>query len=292
MEDENDVSSNGATFDVGAAFFGSEAKEPDPQSPESGDGTLPEITDPEEPESDISSDDSGEAEGDSGTSEAVEVWEFNGSEFTAEQVSDALKHRETFERFNTSITPLIDNIKNFGQTAERMQAMAVTETEKQIAELKQRLNSGRLDSREYQQTHQMLQNAETRMSMLEEAAGQEMRQRQQALNNARTHNARQVATNLVKAGWTKQQMDEAQSVVQGIMKPEQFADIVSPEFMSILRDAAELRRNKADAAAKLQGKVTKAVRVNGKKEQAAPAKAQKIKVGSPEWINQQFWGGK
>lgn len=288
MEYEDNVSGDSPAFDVGAAFFGPAEETEIHESPEDGTGTPP---DEPAPADEPTSDDEHTDEGDSEQGEQLEVWEFNGNEYNADQVSDALKHKETFERFNTSISPLIDNIKNFGQVAERLQVMAATETEKQITELKQRLGSG-LDSREYQQTHQMLQAAEMRMNMLTEAAGQEMRQRQQALQTARAHNARQVATNLVKAGWTKDQMNEAQAIAQGVMKPEQFADLVSPEFMAVLRDAAELRANKASAAARLQDKVTRAVRVNNGKPNAPGNTSTKAEVGSPEWINANFWGGK
>ncbi len=201
MADENNnVPANGATFDVGSAFFGTAAAPEVIESDENGAGAQP---DGSEATAVDASDDGAENGEDTGAEQGEvtpQVWEFNGNQFTDEQVSAALKHQETYERFNTTITPLIDNIKQFGETAERMQSMATTETSRQIAELKARLQSGQLNAAEYQSTHQQLQSAELRMSYLTQAAEQEAAQRKRALNATRTHNARLVATNLVKAG--------------------------------------------------------------------------------------------
>ncbi|MBF4178900.1 hypothetical protein [Lelliottia nimipressuralis] len=293
MADENnttDVSSNGAGFDIGAAFFGAAPEGAKDQSEEIGGEPSLELTGAEESGSDES--DSGDPiEGGTEPGEGAEVWELDGVEYTADQVGDALKHRATFERFNQSITPLIDNIKAFGQTAERLQLMGVTETEKQIDELQKQLASGRLNSREYQDAHQQLQRAELRKATLEQAAKQELDQRNQALKTARMHQARQVATNLVKAGWTKEQMNSAQQLAQGFMTPEQFADSLSTGMMEILRDAAELRASKNAAAEKLRGKAQKVLKVNGQPAQAAPAKKKTVKAGDADWMNQHFWKG-
>lgn len=275
-------------FDVGAAFFGIPATPEDHESDKSGAGAQSEES--EDAAVDIT-DDGGEAEGDNEPGEEVEVWEFNGAQFTADQVSDALKHRETFERFNQSIAPLVDNIKAFGETAERMKVMAVTECERQIAELKKALGSGQLDSRQYQQAHQQLTAAESRKQVLEQAAEQEANQRKQALINARTHNARQVATNLVKSGWTKEQMNQAQALAQQCMTHDQFADSLSPGFMEILRDAAELRAQKAKVAEALQDKARKAVKVGSGAPAATTTKKKVAKAGDPDWMAQNFWKG-
>jgi len=280
--------SSSTEFDVGAAFFGIPATPEDHESDENGAGAQSE--EPEDAAVNIT-DDGGAAEGDNEPGEAVEVWEFNGAQFTADQVSDALKHRETFERFNQSINPLVENIKAFGETAERLKVMGVTECERQIAELKKALGSGQLDSRQYQQAHQQLTAAESRKQVLEQAAEQEANQRKQALINARTHNARQVATNLVKAGWTKEQMNQAQALAQQCMTPDQFADSLSPGFMEILRDAAELRAQKARAAAALQDKARKAVKVGNGAPAATTTKKKVVKAGDPDWMAQNFWKG-
>lgn len=292
MADEtNNVPTDGATFDVGAAFFGPAATPEVLESDENGAGTQPEIA---EATGIDASDDGTEDAGIAGEGEAVDpdVWEFNGSQFTGEQVSAALKHQETYERFNTTIPPLIDNIKAFGQTAERLQTMAQTETEKQIAELQGLLRSGKLDASRYQQVHQQLQSAELRMDVLKQAAVQEETTRKQALQHTRTHNARLVATNLVKSGWTKDAISEAQALAQQCMTPDTFADSLSIEFMEVLRDAAELRRTKANAAKQLQDKATKAVKVGSTSARAAVQKVKKSQAGDADWMSKNFWGGK
>ncbi|ASG63948.1 hypothetical protein CEW81_18340 [Kluyvera genomosp. 3] len=123
MADEtNNVPANGATFDVGSAFFGTAAAPEVIESDENGAGAQP---DSGEAAAELTPVDGVEDAGDAGEGEEVtpQVWEFNGAQFTDEQVSAALKHQETYERFNTTITPLIENIKQFGQTAERLQIM-------------------------------------------------------------------------------------------------------------------------------------------------------------------------
>ena len=292
MDDENktnDVPANSAGFDVSAAFFGTATQEQKPESDENG--GEPSLSSAEEPGINESGN-GGEDAGDPEQSKAVEVWQFNDQEYTSEQVSDALKHRETFERFNQSINPLIENIKAFGQTAERMKIMGVTETEHQIAELQKALASGQLNAREYQEAHQALTRAEMRKTTLEQAANQEAEQRKQALNQARTHNARQVATNLIKSGWTKEQMNQAQALAQQFMTPDQFADSLTPGLMEVLRDAAELRGQKQKAADALKDKARKAIKVGGKPTQATPAKPKTSKAGDAEWMAKNFWGGK
>jgi hypothetical protein len=219
-------------------------------------------------------------------------WEFNGGKFTTDEISEALKQRETFTTFNASITPLVQNIKAFGDHAARFQAMAVTETDKQITELTQALNSGQLNAADYQRHHQALQAAQVRKGTLEEAGRQVDAQRLEALNNARRHNANQTATTLAKAGWTGAQMNAAQGMAKGIMTMEQFADVVSPGFMEILRDAYELRTQKANAAARLKDKVTKVVKTPQQRQQT-PAPAKKGgDMGSSDWMQKNIWGGK
>lgn len=293
MADEktNVPGSDSTGFDVGAAFFGAAATPEIIESDEGGAGAQP---DGAEATAIDAPDDGAEDAPDTGAGEEVtpKVWEHNGAQYTDEQVGAALKHQETYERFNTTITPLIDNIKRFGETAERMQSMATTETSRQIAELKARLQSGQLNAAEYQNTHQQLQSAELRMNYLTQAAEQEAVQRKHALNATRTHNARLVATNLVKAGWSKEGITEAQQLAQQCLTPDQFADSLSVGFMEILRDAAELRRNKAKAAQALQDKAAKAVRVAAAGGKAQVKQVKQTKVGDADWMSKNFWGGK
>ncbi|MGB7801010.1 hypothetical protein [Buttiauxella sp.] len=285
MSDVTTTSSPSTGFNPGSLFFPNDAAPKDSQSPEISGGASLTVTE-----------DDGNAapldgiETTPGTESSADEWEFNGGKFTADQISEALKHQETFTRFNTSITPLVQNIKSFGDHAARFQAMAVTETDKQIQELRTALNSGQLNAADYQRAHQSLQMAETRKGMLEEAGKQVDAQRTEALNNARRHNASQTATNLVKQGWTVEQMNQAQSVVKGVMSMEAFADNVSPAFMEILRDAYELRSQKAAAAAKLQDKVRKVTKTPQQRQQA-PAPAKGANMGSSDWMKKNIWGG-
>ncbi|ASG63947.1 hypothetical protein CEW81_18335 [Kluyvera genomosp. 3] len=73
------------------------------------------------------------------------------------------------------------------------------------------------------------------------------------------------------------------------MTPEQFADSLSPEFMSVLRDAAELRRTKAAAAQKLQDKAQKAVKVGSGAQRATVKQVKKSTAGDSDWMKNNFW---
>lgn len=281
-----DAPSNTTGFDVSAAFFGSKPEIESHESDEISDETP--LTEPEIATDAITDD----GEQDAGNLEPDEVWQIDGAEYTQEQVSEALKHRQTFERFNQSITPLIDNIKAFGEVAQRIKVIGITETENQITELNRALASGRLNAQEYQEAHQMLTKALGRKETLEAAAKQEEARRQEALKQAHTHNARLVATELVKKGWSKENIAQVQQLAQQNMRPEQFQEALSVGFMEILRDAFELRAQKEAAAAKLRGKAQKVLKVGGKPAQAAPAKVKKSKAGDSDWIAKNFWGAK
>ena len=285
----NDAPGNATGFDVSAAFFGIKPEVESDESDENSDQTPPGST---AAATDDLADDGDPAPGDNEPGEAVEVWQFNGAEYSADQVSAALKNNETFERFNQSIAPLVENIKQYGETAERIKLMGTTECENQITELKKALASGRLNAKEYQEAHMMLTKAETRKGVLEQAAAQEVQQRNQALQQARTHNARQVATALVKSGWTKEQMNGAQMLAQQAgMTPDQFADSLSTGLMEILRDAAELRAQKGKAAEALRDKATKAIKIGSKPAAPAVQKVKKSKAGDADWMAKNFWGG-
>lgn len=286
---ETNVSSNVPAIDFEAMFYGAgkegatettanEGDEGGTGAPVSGAETAAELA------PDLSGEDAGNTE--------PEQWTFNGATYDETQVSDALKHRETYERFNQSITPLIENIKAFGQVAERQQVMAKTETENQITELRQRLQTPGLSAADYQQTHQALQSAEWRMNVLDQAAANETQKRNEALVNARRHNATQVAATLARSGWNGEQMTQAQSILQGVMKPDQFADVVSVGFMEILRDAYAFRAGREKTAAALKDKARKAVKVSATNGGTPPPQTKTVAAGSPEWMNAVVWGKK
>lgn len=285
-DNAKNASSEPTCFNFDALFSTAEPTPKDNESDEDSGNPSLEISE----DGDVTTSDDGDQ--DAGTNEQSDVYRFGDADYTQEQITEALKHAGTFSRFNQSIAPLVDNIKQFHDHASRFQAMAVTETERQIDELQKALASGQLSAQDYQLAHQALQSAQTRKGMLEAAGEQVNQKRIQALNNARRHNAAQVATNLVKAGWSHEQMTQAQSVAKGAMTMDQFADIVSPAFMEILRDAFELRSQKAAAAAKLQQQGQRVVKVKKPTTSATPPRTKKpVETGSPEWING-LWGGK
>lgn len=111
--------------------------------------------------------------------------------------------------------------------------LAVTECEKTIAELKRALASNTLDSRQYQQAHQQLTNAEARMVQLNEAARQEAELRAKTLNQTRQQNARQAVTTLTKQGWTREDILQTGSIAQQVIG-DKLADVMSPELMQVL----------------------------------------------------------
>ncbi len=217
-----------------------------------------------------------------------ETWEFEGVDYTEEQLGEALQHSKLYQNYNQSMQPLIENIRNFTEVANRSMDMAVTETEKQIAELNAFLKSGKADARQHQSAHQQLMQAEARMIQLKDAAATTEKQRKDALNLARTQNARHVSTELARAGWQKEDFVSAEGLARTIMNAEQFADVVSPGLMQMLRDAASFRASQAKAAELLKQK-TKGVITNGKVKQAPAAKPKSQDQGSEDWITKRFW---
>lgn len=290
----NEISANASSqstgFDVAALFRSAD------QNPQGDKGAADSSQTPlTEPETAIGTDDAdggAELQDGAGEGEAVNVWQFGGADYNEEQITAALKHSAQYERFNQSVAPVVENIKQFSTQAAQFQAMAVTETEKQITELTAALQSGQLNAQDYQLAHQALTAAQTRKGLLEQAAQQVEAKRVQALNNARRANAQQVAATLARNGWTHEAMTQAQAIAQGAMTSEQFADVVSPAFMELLRDAAAYRAQRATAAAKLQQQQSKAVRTTRKVSTAAAPKVTTSPAqGSDEWING-LWGRK
>lgn len=274
--------------DLASLLFGAATEEENHEGTEgSGEPQLEGSEDGEQHEPDDSTTTEGgagdgETEGEEVT-EAPEVWEYDGKEYTVDQVGEAIKDREIFQRFNESITPLVEGVRQYGETAKNLQIAAQTETEKAIKELTTRLNSGKLDSREYQQTHQLLVQAKARMDVLESAVQQEKKQREQTLNAARMQNARQVATNLVRAGWTKEQLVEAEQIARGVFTPELYADAFSSALMELIRDAAAHRKTQSAAEAKLREMGKKAVQVKQKTPGKKLEKKQDKSLGSLVW---------
>lgn len=282
---ETTTSGPSTGFDIAALFSGAKpAPTGDQGQPNGDDAPQPEseitIGADEQPGGDPLETGAGEDE-----TETVTVYQFGGTDYTEEQISEALKHSSTYERYNQSVAPVIDSIKQFTNQAAQFQAMAVTETDNQIKELTAALQSGQLNAQDYQLTHQALTNAQSRKVVLQNVADQVEAKRVQALSNARRQNAQQTATALVRMGWNQEQMQMAQGVAKGAMTMDQFADVVSPAFMEILRDAAQFRATRDAAAAKLKQQGQKVVKTQRKQTVAdAPKGSNKPKPGDSAWM--------
>lgn len=281
---------NDEPMGITRTLFGLEPEAPAPTGTESEDpGTEAGTGTPPEDAADAGGDTGHEGGGEQAEDGAGggEVWEIDGTEYTAEQVGQAVKDHDMFRRYNESITPLLENIRGYGEQVQRHQTLALTETEKVIQELQARIGSGKLDAREYQAAHMQLVQAQQRMDLLSNAAEQEKVQREKALGAAREHNVRQVVTSLLSAGWSQQDLTLANQLAKTAFKAEVFVDSINPPLMEILRDAAKYRAAQEDAAAKLARQGKKAVQVNATKP--TPVKKTTTKVGSDEWISKTLW---
>ncbi|CAI1768673.1 Uncharacterised protein [Serratia quinivorans] len=271
-------------------LFGNEGDQGKDKGPEESAETQPGITeggylsDP---------DDGAEVEGaiepgegaDEVTEEATDTWEYDGREYTNDQIAEAIKGHETYQRFNESIQPLVEGIRQYSQTAQDLKIAATTECEKAIAELQNKLNSGQLDSREYQATHMQLMQAKDRMRIIDGAVQQEKQQREAALNQARQQKARQVVTNLMSSGWSREEIATADALAQTAFTPETYADALSPELMAVLRDAAKHRQSQKVVEERLRAAGKKAVQVKAAKAPTKVVKAEKKGLASLIWGN-------
>lgn len=288
MENNNGTNGNLSTVNKGGEhapanretglaglLFGDTGQEREEQSPEAG-GAF-DAGGAEKP-ADDSADDGTHPEGDTGAAEGEvdpeitatpDVWEFDGQEYKSEQIAEALKDHDLYQRFNQSIAPLVEQVKRHQEFATDMKVAATTECEKVIAELQRSLDSNTLDAREYQQAHRALVQAKERQKMLDNAVAREKEQRQQLLTTARQQNARTVATNLLRSGWSPEQIQAVEAVAQtAFTSSEVYADSLSPALMNLVRDAMAHRKMQAAAESRLRDQGKKAVKVKA----AAPVK--------------------
>lgn len=289
MSNENTPNASSVTtgFNPTALFFPQDtAPTSVDESEQKGGETPPTITEPATLDAPL--------DGDPAASVATGTfWKLGDVEYSEEQVNNALTHSATFERFNQSIAPLVQNIKGFGDQAARFQAMAVTECDNQIAELTKELQSGRLDAQQYQLAHQALTSAELRKASLIAAGDQVTQQRQQALQNTRRHNLGQVATNLARAGWSLDKMKNAQGLAMSAgMSFDSFADVANPALMEIFHDAYEYRAQREAAAQRLKKEGKKVVRAHAAAPAAVQPATKKGTMGDSDWMSKNIWGGK
>lgn len=207
-----------------------------------------------------------------------EYYEFGAHKFTPAELEAVLAERETYQTYNKSVKPLIDSLADYGTQFERSKTLAMTECEKTIGELKKAINSGRLDGNQHQAAYQQLVNAEARMAQLDQAARDEAQHRATTLNNARVQNARQVFATLGKQGWKETDLRYVSGLARQVVG-DRFGDVLTPEFMQVFRDAAELRRAKEGAAKRLQAKNNTALKTT----RQAPQKQQPKTEGKKGW---------
>lgn len=217
-----------------------------------------------------------------------EYYEFGNQKYTPAELEEVLRERETYQRYNQSVKPLADSVTEYSTQFERSRVLATTECEKTIAELKRAINSGQLDSRQYQAAHQQLMGAEARMIQLDQAAREESELRAKALTQVRQQNARQSVATLTKQGWTRDDILSVGGIAQQVIG-DKLGDVMSPELMQVFRDAAELRRAKEGAAKRLQAKTKTALKTT----KQAPQKQQPQQpAGNKSWGEMIFGGNK
>lgn len=219
----------------------------------------------------------GEGEGESDPVE--DVYEFDGVKYTPAQVEEALREKDNNQRYNQSVTPLIDSINSYGEKAEHATLLAMTECDKVIAELGEALASGKLTSQQYQSAHMQLRDANHRKTVLESEAKAERELRTKALNQARAQNAKQTVVALTKAGWKREDILAVDGFAQKIMPREAYAEALNPVFMEILRDALTFRQGRDAAARKLQTKTNNALKTQRAAPKAQPAAPGKKSLG-------------
>lgn len=182
--------------------------------------------------------------------ETVDVWEFNGVEYTADQVEESLRERESYQRYNQSVQPLVDAINQSEAATARYKAMAQTETEKQIEYLEAQIASGRLAPHDKAMAYDQLREAKKRQEILVEAAEKSAEYQRNSMDKIRRQRASQTVNTLTRQKWSA---DEIRAVAAGLERVvgDKIGDVISPELMQVFRDADELRRLRSDNAKRL-----------------------------------------
>ncbi|XUA17748.1 hypothetical protein ACQVA2_13800 [Citrobacter sp. OP27] len=234
-------------------------------------------------------DDSATFPGSTGEGESDEpledVWQFGGSDYTAVQVEEALKERETYERYNQSVKPLMETLTDYGNRFEKASLIASTECDNVIAEMNKALASGKLNSQQYQHAHMQLRDAKARKTLLEQAAQEETALRASALKKVREQNARQSVTALVRQGWKPEEITAVANNAQQVIG-DKFADILSPDLLQVFRDAAELRNIKEQTAKRLKTKGGNVLKTT----KQAPQRPQTATKPQAQTFGQKVWG--
>ncbi|ECK9679558.1 hypothetical protein FE770_00745 [Salmonella enterica subsp. enterica serovar Washington] len=273
---ETSVGGNGRSS-FAEAIWGDEIKEGSNKEPETSATPSPE--DAETGLLNIA--DAGtETTGGTGESEEpaeLDVWQFGDQEYTAAQVEESLRDRELYQKYNQSVQPLIQAIEQTNRDTSRFKEMALTETEKTIEYLQKRIKSGQLDDRQRAAAYDQLETAKDRKRILEQAAEQADKSRNDALARVRDQNARQSVAALVKRGWSNEQIKGVAAVAQQVLG-NKLVDVLSPELMQVFHDAAELRATRESAAQRFKKKANDALKTTKQAPQktvTTPAKRSK-----------------
>lgn len=257
---------------------GREKEDPKPEASggASSDDAAPELLNITDPGTQI--------EGDPEPGEgSVEVWQFNNVEYTAEQVEESLREREMYQRYNQSVQPMISAIEKSDEETAYFKEMALTETDRVIAELKKAIASGHLDSRQELSARKQLDDAKKRQRELTTVAEQATAARAEAIRKVREHNAKQAVAALTKQGWKREEILAVGSLAQRVVG-DKFGDVMSPELMQIFRDAAELRAAKESAAKRLKTKTTSVLKTTSQPpKNPAPKTVGKPSFGALVW---------
>ncbi|EHA2490226.1 hypothetical protein JKI59_001030 [Salmonella enterica] len=264
------------------ALFGA-AKEPAQEkgnkSPEKGAGAQPESAEIDLlAGTDNGTTLAGGAGAGEGEPETVDVWQFNGVDYTADQVEEALRERESYQRHNQSVQPLAEAIQRAEDDTARFKEMALTETEKRIAQLQKAIKSGQLDPRQKAAAYDQIEEALERQKVLNKAAEENAQARAAAMAKVREQRARQTVNAMAKQGWSREDILSIGANIQKVVG-EGVGDVISPALMQVFKDAAELHRLRNEHGKRLAAKNVNALKMTRQapqtKETKAPAKKEK-----------------
>lgn len=221
--------------------------------------------------------------------EEVDVWQFGGIDYTADQVEAALREHDTYQRYNQSVEPLATAIQQSEAAISRFKEMALTETEQIIANLEHQIQSGQLDPRQKSVAYDRLGEANKRLKYLSEEADKSARVQREAKEKIQKQRASQTVSELTRQKWTAQEIKAVGASLEKIVG-DKIGDVISPELMQVFRDAAELRHLRDTNAKRLGKKVNETT--NGLKATKQPLAKQEPKAPAAKTFGQKVWGDK
>lgn len=229
----------------------------------------------------------GSAEPGEGEPETVDVWNFNGVDYTVEQVEESLREREVYQRYNQSVQPMADAIKQAEEATARYKDMALTETEKRIEQLQAAIKSGQLDPRQKAAAYDQLDEANQRHKYLTDAAEMSLKAQREAMDKVRRQRAAQTVTALTRQKWSAEEIKAIGANLEKVVG-DKIGDVISPELMQVFRDSAELHRLRNDNAKRLGKKVNETS--NALKATKKPLTKPVQKEVEAKSFGQKVWG--